>query len=232
MASSSSVAHTAGCQQLDNSRSGRTVEITSDDGRQIIPVLRFNRGGCQPVNLCQEQGSLRQSDVVTFWIVKEMGCCKHNRRQCRMIERNQATDEPNVVSVEDRDAGDVVLHLAHTVECKLVPFEENHTTILLVPSSFLCHMPVAALRKEGYVGGVKIVWVLHLNLLKTDHIWTKVIYLAPDPFPSIIPLESIVRAVSVEVRVALEQILSKNIIAEYSQVEAIHLASHHILTEG
>jgi hypothetical protein len=71
-----------------------------------------------------------------------------------------------------------------------------------------------------------------LNLLKTDHIRTKVIHFPPYPLPSIIPLEAKVRAVSVEVRVALEQILSENIIAEYSQIEAIHLASHHILAEG
>ena len=149
-----------------------------------------------------------------------------------MIERSKAADKPNVVSVEDRDAGDVELHLADTVQCELVSFEENHTTILLVPSPLLRHIPVAPLRKEGQVGGVEIVWVLHLNLLKTDHIWTKVIHLSPYPLPSIIPLEAEVTAVSVEVRVPLEQILSKNIIAEYSQIEAIHLASHHILSKG
>ena len=121
-----------------------------------------------------------------------------------MTERSQTADKSNVVSVEDRDAGDVELHLADTVQCELVSFEENHTTILLVPSPLLCYIPVAALRKKGDVGGIEIVWVLHLNFLKTDHIWTKIIHLVPYPLPSIVPLEAKVRTVSVEVRVAME----------------------------
>ena len=90
-------------------------------------------------------------------------------------------------------------------------------------------MPVATLSEEGKIRGVKIVWMLHLNLLKTDHIWTKVSHLVHNPLPSIIPLESIVRAVSVEVRIVLEQILSENVVAEHSQVEPVFAASHHIL---